>query len=242
MIIGYQALQLFLAGLLSMPFSAGARKPMPAYSVEPVNVEILTESLCPGCRQFIQTILARAFDQLAPTVMNLTMIPYGNAEITDAPKHLVACQHGLRECDGNVWELCAIHKYPDPEQYFPYLKCLAQKVPDGPFNQTISPNVFKKCAVESHLWWPAIEACHKKQAWEMLAAADKATPDHNYVPWIIVDGKHIEAEDDFVAAVCEVYQEKGGSYPACAQHVKDETSMEPFPTCPRFTLISAIEE
>ena len=61
----------------------------------------------PGCKQFIQTDLTKAVETLGPSVMKLTMVPFGNAEITNAEQHQVTCQHGPKECDANVWELCA---------------------------------------------------------------------------------------------------------------------------------------
>lgn len=235
--IGYHAALLLLVSVPYQPIPTDASMLRFAQNPDPVKVLVLTEALCPGCKHFIQTTLVQAFDQLGPTVMNLTVIPYGNAEITDASKHQVVCQHGVRECDANVWELCAIDNYPNVEQHFPYLECLARQVPEGPLNETICPCTFKQCALENHLWFPAIQECHEKHAWEMLDAADKATPDHDYVPWIIVDDKHIESEGDLVAVVCDIYQQKGGTYPACTQHVA-KPSLEPVPTCPHGNIAS----
>lgn len=123
-----------------------------------------------------------------------------------------------------------IHKYPNVEQHLPFLNCLAAKDTSGPFNESICPCVFQQCALESHLWFPAIKVCHDEKAWEMLQAADQATPEHDQVPWIVVDGQRVELPSDLVRAVCEVYQENGGTYPACAQ---PPVQVEAVPTCPR---------
>jgi len=186
-------------------------------AADPVDVLVLVESLCPGCEQFIRTILTDAYFQLGPLVINLTVIPFGNAKVVDPDTHEVKCQHGLGECDGNVYELCAIHLYPQPEQYLPFLECLTHKLNPGYDNSTIHPCAFKGCATEHHLSWPAIEACHKNDYWPMLQDAAEKTPAHDYVPWIVVEEEHVEMTEDmdFVTVICEAFQKKGGSYPAC---------------------------
>ena len=50
----------------------------------------------------------------------------------------------------------------------------------------------------------------------MIEAADKATGDHDYVPWILVDGKLV-SEEDFMVAICDAYQAKGGLSPSCTE-------------------------
>lgn len=189
---------------------------------DPVNVVVLTESLCPGCEQFIRTTLTDAYTRLGPLVMNLTVIPFGNAHFYDGkPNPQVTCQHGLGECDANVWELCAIHVYPKVDQYLPFLECLTHKLRPGYDNSTICPCVFEGCASSSHLWFPALKDCHANLYWEMLRSAAQATPPHDHVPWVILDGKHVDENDedsgfDFIRAVCRVFQSKGGSHPSCS--------------------------
>ena len=63
-------------------------------------------------------------------MVNLTLVPFGNAHIGTFGK--LSCQHGEEECEGNryahpqsrqsyeliagalSWEQCAIHLYPGP--------------------------------------------------------------------------------------------------------------------------------
>jgi hypothetical protein len=41
--------------------------------------------------------------------------------------------------------------------------------------------------------------------------------DHQYVPWIVIDGDHLDAEeqDKFKIEICKAFVAKGGSHPAC---------------------------
>ena len=50
---------------------------------------------------------------------------------------------------------------------------------------------------------------------EKTAALD---PPHHYVPWVVVDGEHVEDLEDVFAYVCERYD--GEKPKACATHVK----------------------
>ena len=72
---------------------------------EPVKVELYYESLCPGCRNFINTMLFPTFDKLRDTgVMEVELVPYGNAHQSQNPDGTwsFTCQHDAPEC--KVWE------------------------------------------------------------------------------------------------------------------------------------------
>lgn len=186
-----------------------------SYDADPVSLTILTEALCPYCELLIQHDVTIAMAQLGPSVMNLEVIPFGNAEMTS--KTSVECQHGVGECDANVYELCAIQLHPDPVKYLPFLTCLSRKLHPGFDNSTIPECPFRSCAKEAHMSWPSIQDCHSQEYYSVLQKASDRTPDHQYVPWIILEGEHIERTEDFdlIVTLCEAYEKKGGSYPAC---------------------------
>ena len=56
-------------------------------------------------------------------IMNITEVPYGNAEINYATK-TVTCQHGELECIVNEYEQCGIYLYPDQAIWLPYVVCV----------------------------------------------------------------------------------------------------------------------
>jgi two-component SAPR family response regulator len=59
-------------------------------------------------------------------------------------------------------------------------------------------------------------------AWKVLQQAAKDTPkEHKYVPWAVVDKKHMDEEhDELLTVVCKAYMEKGGSHAACNNTTK----------------------
>jgi hypothetical protein len=75
-----------------------------------VKVEVYTESLCPDCADYIINYLNPFFNNGLIDIVELRIIPYGNARI-----HLdgsLTCQHGEDECYLNIIQTCAIRLWP----------------------------------------------------------------------------------------------------------------------------------
>lgn len=170
--------------------------------------------ISPGCEDFLKTSLKEAYTTLGPSVMDLTIIPYGNALI-DTENKTVQCQHGLGECDANTYELCVIESYPEPQAYVPFLTCMADKLTPGYRKDVFPPDGFQACAEENHMFWPSIAGCHCCHGYEILAKAAQDTPKHDYVPWVEINGKVMDSDADFMATVCKAYKAQGGSVPEC---------------------------
>ena len=69
-----------------------------------MNLTIYYESLCADCRQFIITQVWNAFEAVLD-IVNITLIPYGNANETYRPEtklYQFYCQHGPDECFANL--------------------------------------------------------------------------------------------------------------------------------------------
>jgi len=194
-------------------------------SPTPIRVKVLEEALCPGCKQFVQEQLKPAFEALGSTVIDLQIVPFGNAQYVpskaDPSKMELECQHGPAECDANSYEQCVVLSiYPYATRYLPFLDCLYDQLVGEKTDLLGDSEVFESCAYDTGLDWDTIAACHDDP--ELSAAlqqvASAMTPDyHEYVPWIEIEGEHIELEDDdsFIKAVCKAYTEKGGSNPYC---------------------------
>jgi interferon gamma-inducible protein 30 len=183
----------------------------------PVEVLVCTEALCPDSKQFVQTQLVPVFSQLGPEVMDLQLVPFGNAHLKS--DGAVECQHGVGECDANVYELCAIHMNPNPKEYLPFVDCLYNVLPmGGQHEEPLDKHIFQNCT--GNLWWSGIHACRAipGAVRKLIQAADAATPDnHKGVPWIEIDGNHMdEGQLDFKTEICKAFVAKGGSHPACS--------------------------
>lgn len=147
-----------------------------------------------------------------PAIMNLTMVPYGNAQINARGE--VTCQHGEDECKGNRWEQCAIAHYPDPVDHFPFYYCMEEK------GDSMLDGV-EDCAKEASMDYDTLSTCFNgDESTALQAAAAAATPDdHSYVPWVEINGKEAQTEA-FLYQVCNAYT---GTAPAgCAKVLESE--------------------
>ena len=196
-----------------------------AASVPPVKVKVLDEALCGGCQEFVNEQLSPVYQSLGATVIDLQVIPFGNARYIadpkDPSKQVLDCQHGKAECDANSWEQCvAILLYPYPQRYLPYIDCLYKELPMEYSDDIFERSIFADCARQAALDFQSIAACHDNeyQAAALQQVAYSLTPDyHEYVPWIEINGQHVEIEEDndFLKAVCKAYTESGGTHPSC---------------------------
>jgi len=185
------------------------------YSDEPVQtapvvVDLYYESLCPGCRYFVETQLYPTYYKLQRTgVAKFNMFPYGNAKETKNPdgSWRFECQHGARECTGNIIEACIVsHSNWDSSLYLPVLSCMEGS--DDPIASakgcvtalsTLDYRIIRKCSQGSE----GNALMH-----EMGVATEKLSPPHNYVPWVVVNGRHNEtienaALTDLLSLICQ---------------------------------------
>ena len=123
---------------------------------EPVLVELYYESLCPGCRQFITSMLSPTWDLMKDTgTMQVAVYPYGNANQTQNPdgSWMFSCQHGDKECLGNKLEVCLMrHLDWDSRAYMGAIACMEQSDPIKQARSciekhtTLKYEVIRKCA------------------------------------------------------------------------------------------------
>jgi len=168
------------------------------------------ESLCPDCREFIT-------DQFMPTwnkvssIMNVTMVPYGNAKEKFADGHWqYTCQHGVEECLGNVIETCTLNLYPQASA-IQFIGCIeASEV------RPVDQAALKCASLQPELNFTRIMQCAQAQEGELMEhnmalATDALDPPHTFVPWVTLNGVHTdeiqqEAQDDLLGLICTTYQ------------------------------------
>ena len=174
------------------------------------------EALCPGCEDFVTSDLYPFFQQ-DPSVMNIVYFPYGNAKI-DVNTKTVTCQHGEAECDLNTYEQCAIDVYPDAADYLPFIACL-----EGKRNLSRQPaQALSDCAEAVGMDFAPVQECHDDadRAWDLQVKNAGLTPDdHQYTPWVVLDGVLYDGETAFADALCATYTAKGGVSDACGKAV-----------------------
>ena len=143
-------------------------------------------------------------------ICDFNFFPYGNARrYKNGTSWAFNCQHGVRECEGNFIETCAVKLSDKNTQAIPFLICI-----EGNTNDWTSQG--KKCASQYGMDWDKISSCAKSQQGvdflvEMAEATEKLQPAHTYVPWITVNGAHTHEgesgmESNMVKACCNTYK------------------------------------
>ncbi|KAM0868188.1 hypothetical protein ACQ4PT_041496 [Festuca glaucescens] len=211
--------------------SAAALVPPPAVaaSAGPAKVPLALyyESLCPYCSRFIVNHLAGIFDDGLVDIVDLLLVPYGNAHVRD-PNNTINCQHGPYECILNNVEACAIDAWPDLNVHFGFINCVEDLVMNN--KQEEWESCFKKQNLDPK---PVME-CYGSEHGQKLSLeygkqTDALVPPHKYVPWVVVDGEPLYDDyENFEAYVCKAYkghppkacQELSRQYPIVQQVVK----------------------
>jgi len=192
-----------------------------------VRVEVYYEALCPGCQAFITGPLTNTLalsDMVA--IIDLKMVPYGNTKKNADGSF--TCQHGSDECISDAYELCteyhlsgnisSISSGDTHYQAFPFIQCMEMN--EG--NPAKAEGCFTSTTAKtSSLKWSDITNCFAKEYNDVQNEGAKATPKHDYVPWVLVDGTLLENTNMLKSTVCKAYT---GPPPASCTRVAKETS------------------
>ncbi|XP_027337621.1 gamma-interferon-responsive lysosomal thiol protein [Abrus precatorius] len=168
-----------------------------------VTMSVYYESLCPYCADFIVNHLVRLFQTGLISIVNLRMVPWGNAWI--APDGTLVCQHGEDECFLNTIEACAITIYPDVVQHFRFVRCLERLTLENRHSAWV--NCFQmtglaKSPIDCYTSGigKAIEQKHAKETAQL-------NPSHRFVPWVVVNNQALQEDyQNFVTYVCRAYK------------------------------------
>jgi interferon gamma-inducible protein 30 len=196
-------------------------------TAQSVNFTLYYESLCGGCRDFIKQQYYPTF-KLIGSIMNVHLVPYGNAQETqEEGKWVYYCQHGKEECIGNLIETCAMYFYPNASVFFPFIHCIETS---SSLPRTAAPS----CAQEYNLDYSKIQSCASGDLGnslehEMALKTQALNPPHSYVPWVTLEGAHTdqiqnEAEFNLIGLICGAY--KGSPKPQACQQYQEKNFIQ----------------
>ncbi|KAL5580669.1 hypothetical protein UlMin_013111 [Ulmus minor] len=181
-------------------------------TIQKVSVDLYYETLCPDSVEFIVNDLVKLFKYGFVPLINLNLVPYGNAKLRS--NNSIVCQHGPNECLLNTVEACAINIWPD-------LALVYER------NYTNWESCFEKLGLDPK----PITDCYtgeygKELELQYAAETNALQPPHQYVPWVVVDGQPLYEEyEDFLSYICEAY--KGIVVPeTCAKLSLDTIKMK----------------
>ncbi|NXA12988.1 GILT reductase, partial [Sapayoa aenigma] len=221
---------------------------LPHPAAAPVELSLYYESLCPACREFLVLELFPTWMLLPSEMLNITLVPYGNAQERNVSgKWSFQCQHGPEECLGNMIEACLMHEAKNFSTYFPVIFCMES-------GSSVTKNLEAVCTPLHASPWgcPCAPRAHHMDIsvpltslcvpspWQCLQVyapeldrdriascvqgdtgvalmhhnaqlTNTLDPPHQYVPWIVINGKHTDelqaqAEASLLGLVCHLYQ------------------------------------
>ncbi|XWS59993.1 hypothetical protein CRYUN_Cryun08bG0169900 [Craigia yunnanensis] len=198
-------LQLFFFIVASLPFMfissslssldyGNVEALSPAKNNEKVTLSLYYETLCPSSASFISDDLVKVFQNDLDTIVNLRLVPWGNALIVDNRTH---CQ----------------------KKHFEFIRCTEQQILKR-WPVKTKEELWKPCSEKLILSEDLIKKCYNSgygDKLELQYANETAHlyPPHEYVPWVVVNNQPIRDDfGNFVKYVCQAY--KGDHVPeAC---------------------------
>ncbi|XP_066391520.1 gamma-interferon-responsive lysosomal thiol protein-like isoform X2 [Miscanthus floridulus] len=207
------ATRLAIAALLLLASASASSSAAAAGEEEAgkVAVALYYESLCPYSARFVVNHLAKVFVDGLLEVVDLTLVPYGNARIHTGG--VISCQHGPYECLLNTVEACAIDAWPDLDVHFSFIYCVEDLVVKRQYKDWES--CFQKLGLDPEPVTQCYNSEHgHKLELEYANQTNALEPPHRYVPWVVVDGQPLlEDYENFEAYTCKAY--KGTPPKAC---------------------------
>ncbi|ERN08998.1 hypothetical protein AMTR_s00153p00064140 [Amborella trichopoda] len=198
----------FLLLLVVLAFSLS---PNSSVGAEKVSLNLYYETLCPYCSRFVVNYLGKMFSNGLIDIVDLRLIPYGNAWI--GSNNTISCQHGSYECFLNTVEACVIDVWPNVGDHFSFIYCIESLVVDHKYSD------WESCFTKAASGFQRVAECYntgygKKLELQYAAETNALQPPHKYVPWVVVDGQPLYEDYQNVANyVCKAY--KGSLPPAC---------------------------
>jgi hypothetical protein len=182
------------------------------------KIDVYFETLCTDCHKFINTTFAEF--QKHPghlQLANVTFHPYGNATEDWVPENKTwtyTCENGEVECHGNIIETCAKAKMPQ-EDFNNFIVCVHQDILKSNFNFNASAT---NCLINKTLADNIITCSYDLEGNRLENDVAMDTPDHDYVPWITVNGYQFpEVQmllmNDMTAFLCDYMEDP--TIPGC---------------------------
>jgi len=187
-------------------------------------VEVYYETLCPYSIDFINQQLYPTFQNLGQ-YLDIEFIPYGNAQSLPNGNGgwNFDCQHGPRECSGNMYAACLVDALKNDE---PLLVEVINCIMSDPSPHTATEKCMDNLMIEVPSFQD-IEECHSSDVGENLLYDFGVKTENEgvyFVPWLNIDGvtlNEVEVEaafEDFQGMLCS---DKLADKPECTNLIQE---------------------
>ena len=156
-----------------------------------VKISVYYEVLCPDSKAFVtEQLYENVFNTSLAQSVIFDLVPYGKAQTSKQNgQYKFTCQHGPRECIGNMMHACSIQLFGNLASV-PFVNCMMkERNPDKHAQQ---------CATQTGLDWTKIQQCQSSNGPELLAAMGDRThslqPAMKFVPWITFNDQFSEQD------------------------------------------------
>ncbi|XP_068139639.1 gamma-interferon-inducible lysosomal thiol reductase isoform X2 [Drosophila tropicalis] len=176
----------------------------------PVLVIVYYEALCPDSKFFITKQLLDTY-KVAADIMEVQLVPYGKATTKeDNGKLSFYCQHGVIECQANMYHACAVESIGDPLVRIEVVTCMIR---DNRFPKEAMLRCAKECRLEDI---DRIQKCvDSGQGGALLKLNGEAThalrPSITFIPTITIDGSQGRQPSILKNLLSEVCKAAGGT-------------------------------
>ncbi|CAN1820566.1 Gamma-interferon-responsive lysosomal thiol protein [Linum perenne] len=184
-----------------------------------VNLSVYYETLCPPCAQFIVENLINIFNNGIIDIVNLKLIPWGNAHLTvnGTNNTNIICQNGPDECRLNRVQACAIDVLNNVDKSYGLISCMELFVLVGQHQSW--PQCFETLGLSNKEILNCSRTANGTKL-DVLHAQETASlvPHLTFVPWVVVNNQSIGKDyGNFTTYVCKEY--KGQLVPeACSRN------------------------
>lgn len=185
-----------------------------------LKIDMFTESLCPYCRSFLMESFKSAYKaKELSSFVDFNLYIYGNAQQTKKDHGWVfECQHGEKECKGNLMLNCALNLTQNKEQGMEFVFCFEENI------KAFSKDVDKTgefCSQSHDVDLNEIKNCMNSDVGvgimhEIAVKTESLNPSHAYVPWITVNDEHSEEnENEIIENMLQFICKKNNVFAAC---------------------------
>jgi len=170
-----------------------------------VTIGVYYESLCPDSRNFITKQLYPTYQKLGQN-LDVEFRPFGKASFIANPEggFNFTCQHGPKECEGNLYQACLLSKTGDADKRMEFVNCFMTSLAATAVEVSAAAQNCMAAADITETTFEEVDKCHSSAEGENLlhdigVETANLDPPLYFIPWILLDEGWIKA--DFEAAL-----------------------------------------